>query len=106
MKTNRRIMLENRLRAVIRPIVRSLLKEDTYNPRTESNKPVKYLSKRDGERLGIDEFPNFSATGNVSGMKKQYYGKGALLVKCGSYIYHVSSQPDIYFDEASDRPYN
>jgi len=81
------------------------LKEEVYNPRTESNKPVKYLSKQDGQRLGLDDFPSFSATGSVSGMKKQYYGKGALLVKCGPYIYHVSSQPKIYFDEASDRPY-
>ncbi len=99
-------MLENRLRKVIRPIVRSILKENNYNPRTESNKPVKHLSKKDGDRLGISEFPNFSATGNISGMKKQYYGKGALLVKCGSFIYHVSSEPDIYFKEANDRPYN
>ncbi len=88
-------------------IIKKCLAESNqnYNPRTESNKPVKYLSKRDGERLKIDEFPNFSATGSVSGMKKNYYGKGALLVKCGAYIYHVSSQPNIYFDEASDRPY-
>lgn len=82
-----------------------VLVEQTYNPRTESNKPVKYLSKRDGERLKIDEFPNFSSTGSISGMKKQYYGKGALLVKCGNYIYHVSSDPDIYFNKANDRPY-
>jgi len=86
-------------------MIKKVLKEENYNPKTESSKPVKYLSKRDGERLGIDEFPNFSATGSVSGMKNQYYGKGALLVKCGSYIYHVSSKPDIYFNEASDRPY-
>lgn len=105
MSTNRKQMLEMKLKNLIRPISRKIIREEVYNPRTESNKPVKYLSKRDGERLGIDEFPNFSATGSVSGMKKQY-GKGALLVKCGSYIYHVSSQPEIYFDEARDRPYN
>jgi len=86
-------------------MVNKILKEEQYNPKTESNKPLKYLSQRDGERLGIDEFPNFSASGNISGMKKQYYGKGALLVKCGSYIYHVSSKPEIYFDRASDKPY-
>jgi len=25
-----------------------------------------------------------------------YYGKDALLVRCGNYIYNVSSEPDIY----------
>lgn len=93
------------LKPLIMEISRQLKEEQVYNPRTESNKPVKYLSKKDGERLGIGDFPNFSSTGSVSGMKKQYYGKGALLVKCGSYIYHVSSNPKIYFDEANDRPY-
>ena len=93
------------LTPIVMEISRQLKEEQVYNPRTESNKPVKDLSKKDGERLGIDEFPSFSSTGNVSGMKKQYYGKGALLVKCGSYIYHVSSNPKIYFEEASDRPY-
>lgn len=29
-------------------------------------------------------------------MKKLYYGKDALLVKCGNYIYNVSSEPSIY----------
>ena len=106
MSMSKKQMLEMKLKNLIRPMIRKIIREEVYNPRTESNKPVKYLSKRDGERLGIDEFPSFSATGSISGMKKQYYGKGALLVKCGSYIYHVSSQPEIYFDEASDRPYN
>lgn len=85
-------------------IKEAILSEQNYNPKTESNKPLKYLSQRDGERLSIDEFPNFSASGNISGMKKQYYGKGALLVKCGSYIYHVSSKPDIYFQHATNQP--
>lgn len=51
---------------------------------------VKYLPVVEGQRLGIDKFPNFSATGSVRGMKRDFYGKDALLVRCGSYIYCVS----------------
>lgn len=68
----------------------------------ESNR-VKYLPKSDYDKYNLAEFPNFSATGSVLGMKKLYYGKGAKLVKCGSYIYNVSSEPEIY-DAAYDRP--
>ncbi len=46
--------------------------------------------------VNLSEFPNFSATGSVKGMKKLYYGKDALLVKSGAYIYNVTSTPHIY----------
>ena len=36
----------------------------------------------------------------ISGMKKAYYGQDALLVRCGSYIYNVSSAPEIYYKVA------
>ena len=58
---------------------------------------VKYLRVADGKHLRIDEFPNFSATGSVTGMRKRCYGNEALLVRCGSYIYNVSARPEIYF---------
>ena len=61
---------------------------------------VKYLSVSEGKLLGIDKFPNFSATGSIKGMKEKYYGKDALLVRCGSWIYNVTSQPDIYYSRA------
>lgn len=48
----------------------------------------------------VDNFPNFSKTGSIKGMKKLYYGKGALLVRCGDYIYNVSSDPQIYYQYA------
>ncbi len=48
-----------------------------------------------GKRYGISKYPNFSATGSVTGMRK-IYGKMALLVRCGSYIYNVSAAPRIY----------
>ena len=57
---------------------------------------TKYLTVEDGERVGIDDYPSFHKTGSIAGMKKQYYGKDALLVKCGSYIYNVTTKPSIY----------
>ena len=30
-------------------------------------------------------------------MRKLYYGKNALLVRCGDYIYNVTTNPDIYY---------
>lgn len=46
------------------------------------------------------QFPNFHKSGSISGMKKAYYGRDALLVRCGSYIYNVSSAPEIYYKVA------
>ena len=57
---------------------------------------LKYLPSSVGERFNLSRFPNFHKSGSVSGMKKLYYGKDALLVRCGNYIYNVSSEPDIY----------
>ena len=57
---------------------------------------VKFLTVKEGERLNIDRFPNFDRSGSVIGMRKHYYGNNALLVRCGSYIYNVSSEPEIY----------
>lgn len=60
---------------------------------------VKTVYIRDKERLGLSSFPNFSVTGNITGMKK-IYGQDALLVRCGNWIYNVTSKPDIYYGEA------
>ncbi len=68
---------------------------------------VRYLPVTEGRRLHIDAFPNFSASGSVKGMKEKYYGKDALLVRCGSYIYCVwqKAKPsqygmEIYYNRA------
>lgn len=53
--------------------------------------------RKELSHLVEDKFPNFASNGSVSGMKKLYYGKGALLVRCGNYIYNVTSEPNIYF---------
>ena len=50
----------------------------------------------ESKRAGLSRFPNFHKSGSVRGMKKLYYGKDCLLVKCGNYIYNVSSEPQIY----------
>ena len=59
---------------------------------------TKTLYVKDAERIGISRFPNFHKTGSIAGMKKLYYGKNALLVRCGSWIYNVSSEPEIYYN--------
>lgn len=62
---------------------------------------VKYLKKSEGKRVGIHAFPNFHKSGSIAGMKEKYYGKDALLVQCGDYIYNVTSKPDIYYSRAN-----
>ena len=57
---------------------------------------TKRLSKEEGKRVNIGRFPNFHKSGSITGMKKLYYGKDALLVRCGNWIYNVSSEPEIY----------
>ena len=37
-----------------------------------------------GWQVNIESFPNFDKSGSILGMKKKYYGKDALLVRCGS----------------------
>lgn len=59
---------------------------------------VKILNKN--APIDLSVFPNFSKTGSIKGMKAKYYGKDALLVRSGSYIYNVSAQPNIYHDYA------
>lgn len=58
---------------------------------------VKTLNVSEGKRVGISNFPNFHKSGSIRGMKEQFYGKDALLVRCGSYIYNVTSKPTIYW---------
>lgn len=53
-----------------------------------------------GRKVHIDRFPNFHKSGSIAGMKAKYYGKYALLVRCGSYIYNVSLEPAIYHNLA------
>ncbi|MEF9922943.1 MAG: hypothetical protein RR854_00015 [Muribaculaceae bacterium] len=58
---------------------------------------VRKMTIEEGNRVNISQFPNFSKTGSVIGMKKLYYGKGALLIRCGEYIYNVSDSQEVYY---------
>lgn len=57
---------------------------------------VKKMTIEQGRRSGLNRFPNFHKTGSVRGMKRLYYGNKCLLVRCGDYIYNVSSEPQVY----------
>ena len=61
---------------------------------------TKTLHTLDAKNVGIRSFLSFHTSGSISGMKKVYYGRDALLVRCGSYIYNVSSAPEIYYKVA------
>jgi len=63
------------------------------------NMPVRDLSISHYNR--VKDCPNFSKRGSIIGMKKYHYGKGALLVRCGSYIYNVSDDPKTYYQFAT-----
>lgn len=57
---------------------------------------TKRVSEEQGKKLNLSRFPNFHKSGSITGMKKLYYGKDALLVRCGDFIYNVSSEPAVY----------
>ena len=50
---------------------------------------VRYMNKTQKRIYNLSQYPNFSVTGSVAGMKKLYYGKDALLVRSGAFIYKV-----------------
>jgi hypothetical protein len=58
--------------------------------------PTKYLSVKHPAAGRLEGFPNFHYTGSIRGMKKLYYGQNALLVRCGEWIYNVTSDPYMY----------
>lgn len=58
--------------------------------------PVKTIPTKDYEKYGLERFPNFDRSGSIMGMKNLVYGLDAKLVRCGGFIYNVSSCPEIY----------
>lgn len=50
---------------------------------------TKTLPAKDCDKFNLSLYPNFSKNGSIKGMKALYYGKNAMLVKCGNYIYNV-----------------
>lgn len=57
---------------------------------------VKAIPANQHDKFNLSDYPNFSVTGSIIGMKERYYGKDALLVRCGRFIYNVSTSPEIY----------
>lgn len=53
--------------------------------------PVTYADTVSGR------FPSFHRSGSITGMRQQFYGAQALLVRCGQWIYNVSSAPELYY---------
>jgi hypothetical protein len=47
------------------------------------------MNKEQKKQYNLSQYPNFFVTGSIYGMKKLYYGMDALLVRSGSWIYHV-----------------
>lgn len=52
----------------------------------------KYVSTRHYYRLRLYNFPSAGPGANVAGVRKQYWGNEALIIKCGSYIYKVDAE--------------
>jgi len=57
---------------------------------------TRYL-RRDVHDLRDSDFPNFSVSGSIRGMKELYYGKECLLVRQGKFIYNVTTCPKVYY---------
>lgn len=55
----------------------------------EDKMRVRYMNKAQAKAHNLSQYPNFSATGSIKGMKEKYYGKDVLLVRSGSWIYKV-----------------
>jgi len=57
------------------------------------NMPAKRMLTR---HVGLlDNFPNIDISGSLKGMKKLFWGKSALVVRCGGYYYKVTGE--VYF---------
>jgi len=64
------------------------------------NRPYKTLTLPIKEQYRVAGLPNFHRSGSISGMKKLYYGKNAMLVRCGSWIYDCTSRSSVYLNNA------
>lgn len=57
------------------------------------NKDMKtlYMTKENAKKHDLSRFPNAGPGASISGMKKQFWGENALVIKSGQYIYNVDS---------------
>jgi hypothetical protein len=51
---------------------------------------TKTLQAKDPRGHVLNDCPNFSRSGSITGMKQHYYGKQAKLLRYGSWIYHCT----------------
>jgi hypothetical protein len=58
---------------------------------------TKYLSVKDNRAKLLHQFPSAGPIANIKGMKSKFWGKNALVVKCGYYIYNVSADSELYY---------
>ena len=70
------------------------------NPYSSDAKRMRLRNLSERHKGLLEGFGNFHSSGSITGMKKLYYGKGSLLVKCGQFIYNVSADPQIYYQYA------
>lgn len=61
---------------------------------------VKTLNMEDYTKCHLEDFPSSMVNGSVLGMKMQYWGMDAKVVRCGQYYFNVSSEPKIYDEYA------
>lgn len=50
------------------------------------------IPQADHDRYNLSEFPNAGPWPDVMGMKLKYWGKDALCVRCGNYVYKVDKE--------------
>lgn len=51
-----------------------------------------YVKKEYHDKLNLSQFGNAGPHPCISGMKEKYWGKDALCVKCGAYVYKVDEE--------------
>lgn len=57
---------------------------------------VRYMNKEMKKQFNLSQYPSFSVTGSIYGMKKKYYGENTLLVRSGAWIYNVPAE--VYYN--------
>jgi hypothetical protein len=66
-------------------------------------KPVIYVTTKQlrAARVSLDQYPNAGPRCNITGMKLHYWGKNALCLKHGQYVYHVPQSVYLLFSKES-----
>lgn len=43
----------------------------------------------------VHNLPNFHRSGSIAGMRRQFYGRNAILIRCGQYIYNATGSHNL-----------